>query len=134
MRATSSGRATTSGSSTRAGGGFAPGNARTSGEPGVQRARVRSGGDEVPVMTRLVAGVVVALALVAAPEGGPAAAQQPAKVFISVDMEGIGGIGTAAMTSAAGKDYATGRRLMTDEVNAVVAAIFARGPAEVLVN
>lgn len=59
---------------------------------------------------------------------------RPARLFISVDMEGIGGIGTAAMTSANGKDYATGRELMTAEVNAVVEAIFARGPAEVLVN
>lgn len=61
-------------------------------------------------------------------------AQRPIKVFISVDMEGIGGIGTPAMTSATGKDYQTGRRLMTDEVNAVVAAIFQRGAAEVVVN
>jgi D-amino peptidase len=66
----------------------------------------------------------------------PAPAQDPPlKIFISVDMEGIGGIGTGAMTSGSGKDYATGRRLMTDEVNAVVAAVFAREPdAEVLVN
>ncbi len=64
----------------------------------------------------------------------PAAAQQPPKIFISVDMEGIGGIGTGELTSSSGKDYATGRRLMTDEVNAVVDAIFAAGPAEVLVN
>jgi len=63
-----------------------------------------------------------------------AGAQRPTKIFISVDMEGIGGIGTAAMTNASGKDYALGRRLMTDEVNAVVAAIFERGPAEVVVN
>jgi len=63
-----------------------------------------------------------------------ATAQRSLKVFISVDMEGIGGIGTPAMTSANGKDYATSRRLMTDEVNAVVAAIFALGPAEVVVN
>jgi len=61
-------------------------------------------------------------------------AQQPLRVFVSVDMEGIGGIGTGAMTSASGKDYATGRRLMTDEVNAVVAAIFGQGPAQVVVN
>jgi D-amino peptidase len=61
-------------------------------------------------------------------------AQRPVKVFISVDMEGIGGIGTAAMTNATGKDYALGRRLMTDEVNAVVQAIFQRGPAQILVN
>lgn len=66
----------------------------------------------------------------------PAAAhaQSALKVFISVDMEGIGGIGTPAMTNANGKDYAVGRRLMTDEVNAVVAAILARGPAHILVN
>jgi D-amino peptidase len=59
----------------------------------------------------------------------------PPKLFISVDMEGIGGIGTGEMTSAGGKDYATGRRLVTDEVNAVVAAILAREPdAEIVVN
>ncbi len=65
---------------------------------------------------------------------GAQTAQEPIKIFVSVDMEGIGGIGTSAMTSASGKDYATGRRLMTDEVNAVVGAIFAHGPAEVVVN
>lgn len=56
------------------------------------------------------------------------------RVFVSVDMEGIGGIGTGQMTTATGKDYALGRRLMTDEVNAVVAAILRAGPAHVLVN
>ena len=59
---------------------------------------------------------------------------QPLKVFISVDMEGIGGIGTPSMTSASGKDYATGCNLMTAEVNAVVETIFTLGPAEILVN
>jgi len=49
-------------------------------------------------------------------------------------MEGIGGIGTSAMTNATGKDYALGRKLMTDEVNAVVAAILQRGPADIVVN
>lgn len=62
------------------------------------------------------------------------AQQKPVKIFISVDMEGIGGIGTSAMVSSTGKDYATGRKLMTDEVNAVVNAIFQTGPATVLVN
>jgi len=62
------------------------------------------------------------------------AQQKPVKIFISVDMEGIGGIGTSAMVSSSGKDYATGRKLMTDEVNAVVNAIFQTGPATVLVN
>lgn len=64
----------------------------------------------------------------------PTNAQAPLKIFISVDMEGIGGIGTAAMVSRSGKDYALGRELMTAEVNAVVSAIFEHGPAEILVN
>jgi D-amino peptidase len=72
----------------------------------------------------LIAGVVHA----------PLHAQRPPKYFISVDMEGIGGIGTPAMTSPTGKDYALGRKLMTDEVNAVIGAILQRGPAEILVN
>ncbi len=60
-------------------------------------------------------------------------AQSP-KIFISADMEGIGGIGTGKMVSSNGKDYATGRKLMTAEVNAVVEAIFAAGNATVVVN
>jgi D-amino peptidase len=56
------------------------------------------------------------------------------KIFISVDMEGIGGIGTSAMTSTGGKDYETGRKLMTNEVNAVVSAILESGPATIVVN
>jgi D-amino peptidase len=83
-----------------------------------------------------VSNSVLALTLLSAWVAGPVSVrgQQPVKVFVSVDMEGIGGIGTSAMTSASGKDYATGRRLMTDEVNAVVAAVYAHGPAEVVVN
>jgi D-amino peptidase len=64
----------------------------------------------------------------------PAQAQRPPRFFISVDMEGIGGIGTPAMTSPTGKDYELGRKLMTDEVNTVVGTILQRGPAEILVN
>lgn len=60
--------------------------------------------------------------------------ERPLRIFISVDMEGIGGIGTGAMTRAGGKDYGLGRELMTAEVNTVVAAIFEHGPAEVVVN
>jgi len=57
------------------------------------------------------------------------------RVFISVDMEGIGGVGTSQMTnSGGGKDYALARSLMTAEVNTVVEAILARGPAQILVN
>jgi D-amino peptidase len=66
---------------------------------------------------------------------GTASAQDGPTLFISVDMEGIGGIGTGAMTSTSGKDYATGRQLLTDEVNAVVEAVFAHAPeARILIN
>lgn len=81
----------------------------------------------------VVLAILAPLALAALP-ASPLAAQNPVRLFISVDMEGIGGIGTGAMVSSSGKDYATGRRLMTDEVNTVVAAILERGPAEILVN
>tara|TARA_B100000902_G_C27221317_1_gene869840 strand:+ start:179 stop:1072 length:894 start_codon:yes stop_codon:yes gene_type:complete len=56
------------------------------------------------------------------------------KIFISVDMEGIGGIGTGEMTRSTGKDYNTGRKLMTAEVNTVVSAILQNSNAEILVN
>ena len=57
------------------------------------------------------------------------------KIFISVDMEGVGGIGTSEMTRAKGKDYNLGRKLMTDEVNAVVSAIYDyNSSAEIIVN
>ena len=57
------------------------------------------------------------------------------KIFISVDMEGIGGIGTSEMTRAKGKDYNLGRILMTAEVNAVVSAIYkTNSSAEIVVN
>jgi D-amino peptidase len=59
---------------------------------------------------------------------------KPIKIFISVDMEGIGGIGTSKMVTTGGKDYEMGRKLMTNEVNAVVKTIFELGPAVVVVN
>ena len=65
---------------------------------------------------------------------GTFAQTRQVKIFISVDMEGVGGIGTSAMTSTGGKDYETGRKLMTNEVNAVVSAIFESGPATIVVN
>jgi len=62
-------------------------------------------------------------------------ASTPLKIFISVDMEGIGGIGTAEMTRSNGKDYQLGRKLMTAEVNAVVSAIIKfNNDAQILVN
>lgn len=77
----------------------------------------------------------IALAAAALLAFTPAAAQEGPRIFVSVDMEGLGGVGTPAMTSSSGKDYATGRQLATDEVNTVVEAILTRHPAaEILVN
>lgn len=82
-----------------------------------------------------VAPVLIVSELALTTPGEIAAQDAPLRIFISVDMEGIGGIGTGAMTSSGGKDYQTGRRLLTDEVNTVARAIFERAPdAEVLVN
>lgn len=95
------------------------------------------GGRRLTRPTRGCAALLLALAgALTTGISDPAAAQSaPLKIFISVDMEGIGGIGTGAMTSSGGKDYGLGRQLLTAEVNAVVAAILAGSPeAEILVN
>ncbi len=64
-----------------------------------------------------------------------AGSQEQVKLFISVDLEGIGGVGSPLMTSSGGKDYGTSRRYLTEEVNSVVAAIFEHVPsADILVN
>ncbi len=78
--------------------------------------------------------LILALALAGLATAELAGQDRPVRIFISVDMEGIGGIGTGKMTNGAGKDYSTGRELMTAEVNTVVEAIFEHGPAEILVN
>ncbi len=79
--------------------------------------------------------IVLGVTVLALGWAAPIAAQDGPKIFISVDMEGIGGVGTGAMASNGGKDYGTARQLLTDEVNTVVRAIFASAPsAEILVN
>jgi len=66
--------------------------------------------------------ILLALALFVA---APALSAQDAgwSVYISVDMEGLSGIGAPAMTNGSGKDYAVGRRMMTREIVAVVSGI-----------
>jgi len=61
-----------------------------------------------------------------------AAAQSKLKVYLSVDMEGIAGIATAAQTG--GSDYEWARPLMLAEANAAIAAAFEAGATEVVVN
>jgi D-amino peptidase len=59
-------------------------------------------------------------------------AQQKLKVYLSVDMEGIAGIATAAQ--AGGSDYEWARPLMLAETNAAIGAAFEAGATEVVVN
>lgn len=63
------------------------------------------------------------------------AEQRSLKVFISVDMEGVGGVSTWDIQAGSeGRDYGTFRRLMTLEVNAAIAGAFEAGATEVLVG
>jgi len=56
------------------------------------------------------------------------------RIFISVDIEGISGVTTAAETRPGGYDYELARRWMTAETNAAIAAAFEAGASRVLVN
>ena len=63
------------------------------------------------------------------------AQEKKLKVYISADMEGIGGVSTwSVQASAKGREYEQFRRLMTLEVNAAVAGAFDAGATEVLVS
>ena len=63
-----------------------------------------------------------------------ALAQDPIRVFISVDMEGIGGIAHGEMTSGDGREYERGRALMAAEVNAAIEGAREAGATDFLVN
>lgn len=56
------------------------------------------------------------------------------KVFISVDMEGVGGVIHWEDVSRDGKDYGLFRKLMTEETNAAVEGALAAGATEILVR
>ena len=68
--------------------------------------------------------------------GTPTAAQaKKLKVYISADMEGIGGVSTWQIQAGSqGREYEKFRRLMTQEVNAAIAGAFDAGATEVLVS
>jgi D-amino peptidase len=59
----------------------------------------------------------------------------PLKIYISADMEGVGGVSTWDKQSGPkGADYEKFRRLMTLEVNAAIAGAYDAGATEVLVS
>jgi D-amino peptidase len=74
----------------------------------------------------------LALALLLA---APAAAEErKLKVYISVDMEGIGGVVSGDQTAPGGFEYEQARKWMTAEANAAIQACFDSGASEVLVS
>jgi D-amino peptidase len=56
------------------------------------------------------------------------------RVFISVDMEGIGGITSIRQTSRGAADFEWARRIMTDEASAAVAGAADAGALEIVVS
>ena len=56
------------------------------------------------------------------------------KVYISVDMEGIGGISHSDPTDRGDSGYPAAVRLMVGEANAAIEGAYAGGATEVLVN
>lgn len=65
-----------------------------------------------------------------------ALAQPPAakKVYISVDMEGISGVASETLVSAAGAEYERGRKLMAEDTNAAIRGALNGGAREIVVN
>ena len=55
------------------------------------------------------------------------------KVYISADIEGVGGVVRGDQSSPEGSDYGLARRLMTGEVNAAAAGAFQAGAKQVTV-
>ena len=75
---------------------------------------------------RMLRGLFLAAAWMAAAvlRGQPAAAGK-LKVFISADMEGVGGVSTwSVQANSKGREFEKFRQLMTKEVNAAIAGAY----------
>jgi D-amino peptidase len=81
----------------------------------------------------LAAVLLCAAAGLAACAAAPAAAQQPLKVFISADMEGVAGAVTGEQLGPAGFEYQRFREFMTAEVLAAIDGARAAGATEIVV-
>ncbi|HSA56770.1 MAG TPA: M55 family metallopeptidase [Gemmatimonadaceae bacterium] len=84
----------------------------------------------MPKAGSAVLSAVLACAILAA----NAAAQRPLKVYISVDMEGIGGVVTSEQLGPAGFEYQRARQFMTDEALAAIQGARDAGATEILVS
>lgn len=85
----------------------------------------------VPTFTAITQTALSVLLLAGA--ASPIAAQRPIKVFISVDMEGIGGVVTSEQLSPSGFEYAKFREYMTAEALAAIAGAREAGATEFVV-
>jgi len=80
-------------------------------------------------------GIILILILdLAAMAFGQTPRKQGAKVFISVDMEGIWGVVHGEQTSAASSEYGAARRWMAEDVNAAIQGLREAGAGEIVVN
>jgi len=79
--------------------------------------------------------LISAVALILVTHFGAHAQTKKLKVYISADMEGIGGVSTwKVQAGSKGREYEKFRVLMTREVNAAIAGAFDAGATEVLVS
>jgi D-amino peptidase len=85
-------------------------------------------------MNRVKYVLFALLCLGCAAPAGAAAAPDPLKVFISVDMEGVSGVVDGDQTSATGHDYERFRKSMTAEANAAIDGARDAGATHILVN
>ena len=74
--------------------------------------------------------LILFLSLFALPQPRP----DKLKVYISADIEGVGGVVSGMQTSSEGEEYQRFRRFMTQEVNAAIEGAFAAGATEIVVS
>lgn len=72
----------------------------------------------------------LALALLPAAASG----QRPLKVYISIDMEGIGGVVSSEQLGPTGFEYQRARQFMTDELNAAIQGARDAGATEIVIS
>jgi len=82
---------------------------------------------------RAYSPLLAALCLLA-PLASQSQQREGLKVYISVDMEGIGGVVTRDQTNPQGWEYQQARKWMTGETNAAIEGAFEAGASEVLVS
>ncbi|MGH7664246.1 MAG: M55 family metallopeptidase [Gemmatimonadaceae bacterium] len=88
----------------------------------------------VTVMSSTPYNCLLAAALLAIPAASTALAQQPLKVYISADMEGVAGVVTGEQLGPSGFEYSRAREWMTEEVLAAIEGARAAGATEILVS